>query len=115
MARKKADISDAPVVETIDVPEPETPTVIEFDDSAPKYITNPESVQCVNTFDVHSELELARSQIEHCEDYLNVQGADYKGYMRGKIKEWRLYKYKLRQYSIGNAPLPVRPELVNDY
>lgn len=116
MARKKAEVTDVPEeVKDIEQPVADVADVEPAPEATSPKMNYVEPAVEPAYINVDKELEIAQLQIEHCEDYLNVQGADYKGYMRGKIKEWRLYKYKLRQYSIGNAPMPVRPELVKDY
>lgn len=90
------------VVEPVPEPEPETAP-------ATPIPTNPAGL-----WDLEWELATAHSQIEHCLDYTEVPGADYKGYFRGKLKEWRMYAYKVRQYSIHGGNVPQRPEPVED-
>ena len=68
----------------------------------------------VPEIDIESELAIAHKQIEHCTDYTVIPGADYKGYYRGKLKEWQMYAYKLRQYKIHGGNRPVSPEPVEE-
>ena len=91
-----------PEVETVSEPEPETAP-------ATPIPTNPNG-----EWDLGWELGLAHSEIQHCLDYTEIPGADYKGYFRGKLKEWRMYAYKVRQYSIHGGNVPQRPEPVED-
>ena len=80
-------------------------------------VTEPASIEpvlIVKDFDAIKELNLAHSEIQHCLDYTEIPGADYKGYFRGKLREWRMYAYKVRQYSIHGGNAPTRPESVED-
>lgn len=80
-------------------------------------VTEPASIEpvlIVKDWDMDKELDLAHSEIQHCLDYTEIPGADYKGYFRGKLREWRMYAYKVRQYSIHGGNAPTRPESVED-
>lgn len=65
-------------------------------------------------FNVEEELRIAHEQIQHCIDYTVIPGADYKGYYRGKQKEWQMYAYKVRQFALKGGNAPTVPEPVED-
>lgn len=65
-------------------------------------------------FNIEEELRIAHEQIQHCIDYTVIPGADYKGYYRGKQKEWQMYAYKVRQFALKGGNAPIAPEPVED-
>ena len=100
---------EVPVVEET-APEEVAPAI-----EAP--VTEPASIEpvlIVKDWDMNKELDLAHSEIQHCLDYTEIPGADYKGYFRGKLREWRMYAYKVRQYALHGGNVPQRPEPVED-
>lgn len=108
MARKKSSETEVvtPEIEyTEEIPQTETEeeTPINEPDTTPV-----EEIPVIS-IDYDKEMAEAQAQIQHCLDYIDIPGADYAGYYRGKCKEWRMYKYKLWQYRIRGGNLPTRP------
>ena len=93
-------IPNAPVEES---------TVVE----AKEEIATP-AVYVQQKFNIEQELRIAHEQIQHCIDYTVIPGADYKGYYRGKQKEWQMYAYKVRQFALKGGNAPIAPEPVED-
>jgi hypothetical protein len=87
----------------------EEPTVVE----AKEEIATP-AVYVQQKFNIEQELRIAHEQIQHCIDYTVIPGADYKGYYRGKQKEWQMYAYKVRQFALKGGNAPIAPEPVED-
>ena len=87
----------------------EEPTVVE----AKEEIATP-AVYVQQKFNIEQELRIAHEQIQHCIDYTVIPGADYKGYYRGKQKEWQMYAYKVRQFALKGGNAPIAPESVED-
>ena len=87
----------------------EEPTVVE----AKEEIATP-AVYVQQKFNIEQELRIAHEQIQHCIDYTVIPGADYKGYYRGKQKEWQMYAYKIRQFALKGGNAPIAPEPVED-
>lgn len=118
MARKKSlensitlEYSGEPA-EVIPIPNApvEEPTVIAAEEVKAEPPPAPEQP----VIDITDELRIAHEEIQHCIDYTVIPGADYKGYYRGKQKEWQMYAYKLRQYAIKGGNAPIKPEPVED-
>ncbi|MBQ1296698.1 MAG: hypothetical protein IIY21_21825 [Clostridiales bacterium] len=98
----------AEVISTPNAPV-EEPTVVE----AKEEIATP-AVYVQQKFNIEQELRIAHEQIQHCIDYTVIPGADYKGYYRGKQKEWQMYAYKVRQFALKGGNAPIAPEPVED-
>lgn len=87
----------------------EEPKVLEV-----KEETATSAVYVQQKFNIEQELRIAHEQIQHCIDYTVIPGADYKGYYRGKQKEWQMYAYKVRQFALKGGNAPIAPEPVED-